>query len=40
MGRSGKKEREFPDFTDDARNLRFGLSRDGINPFGGAELQS
>jgi hypothetical protein len=29
-----KIEREFPDFTDDAWNLRFGLSTDGMNPFG------
>jgi hypothetical protein len=29
-----KIDREFPEFTDDARNLRFGLSTDGINPFG------
>ena len=29
-----KIEREFPDFADDARNLRFGLSTDGMNPFG------
>ncbi|XP_071676619.1 uncharacterized protein [Lolium perenne] len=27
-------DREFPDFADDARNLRFGLSTDGMNPFG------
>jgi hypothetical protein len=26
-------DREFPDFTDDARNLRFALSADGFNPF-------
>jgi hypothetical protein len=24
----------FPAFADDARNIRFGLSMDGINPFG------
>jgi hypothetical protein len=29
-----KIEREFPDFTDNAWNLRFGLSTDGMNPFG------
>jgi hypothetical protein len=29
-----KFEREFLDFTDDAQNLRFGLSTDGMNPFG------
>ena len=29
-----KIEREFPNFADDARNLRFGLSTDGMNPFG------
>jgi hypothetical protein len=29
-----KIEREFPNFTDDARNLRFGLSTDDMNPFG------
>jgi hypothetical protein len=27
-------DREFPDFTDDIRNLRFILSTDGFNPFG------
>ena len=27
-------DREFPDFVDDARNLRFALSTDGMNPFG------
>jgi hypothetical protein len=27
-------DREFPEFADDARNLRFALSTDGINPFG------
>jgi hypothetical protein len=27
-------DREFPDFTDDARNLRFALSTDGFNHFG------
>jgi len=26
-------DREFPDFADDARNLRFALSTDGMNPF-------
>jgi len=26
-------DREFPNFTDDARNLRFALSTDGMNPF-------
>ena len=29
-----KIDREFPSFSDDARNLRFGLSTDGFNPFG------
>ena len=29
-----KIEREFPEFEDDARNLRFGLSTDGFNPIG------
>ena len=29
-----KIEREFPDFAGDARNLWFGLSTDGMNPFG------
>src|SRR5664279_2451616 len=29
-----KIEREFPTFAGDARNLRFGLSTDGMNPFG------
>jgi hypothetical protein len=28
-----KINREFPEFTDDAQNLRFGLSTDGMNPF-------
>jgi hypothetical protein len=27
-------DREFSDFTDDARNLSFALSTDGFNPFG------
>jgi len=27
-------DREFPDFADDARNLRFALSTDGFNPLG------
>ena len=27
-------DREFPEFANDARNLRFALSTDGINPFG------
>jgi Transposase family tnp2/Domain of unknown function (DUF4218)/Transposase-associated domain/Domain of unknown function (DUF4216) len=26
--------REFPEFDKDARNIRFGMSTDGINPFG------
>jgi hypothetical protein len=26
--------REFPEFASDARNLRFALSTDGLNPFG------
>jgi hypothetical protein len=30
-----KIERQFEDFADDARNLWFGLSTDGMNPFGG-----
>ncbi|XP_071680518.1 uncharacterized protein [Lolium perenne] len=29
-----KIDREFPYFAEDARNLRFGLSTDGMNPFG------
>ena len=29
-----KIDREFGDFAGDARNLRFGLSTDGLNPFG------
>ena len=29
-----KIERDFPDFAGDARNLWFGLSTDGMNPFG------
>src|SRR4051812_23450099 len=29
-----KVEREYPDFARDARNLRFGLSTDDMNPFG------
>ncbi|KAK1602397.1 hypothetical protein QYE76_018960 [Lolium multiflorum] len=29
-----KIDREFPNFAQDARNLRFGLSTDGMNPFG------
>jgi hypothetical protein len=29
-----KIEREFPDFAGDARNLWFGLSTDGMDPFG------
>ena len=28
-------DREFLKFTDDARNLSFALSTDGMNPFGG-----
>jgi len=27
-------DREFLEFTDEARNLRFTLSTDGFNPFG------
>ena len=27
-------DREFPEFANDARNLRFALSTDGMNPFG------
>ena len=35
MGRSGEKvDRTFPTFANDARNIRFGLSKDGMNPFG------
>jgi hypothetical protein len=26
-------DKEFPDFDNDARNIRFGLSTDGMNPF-------
>jgi hypothetical protein len=33
MGHSGEKSREYPDFMDDAWNLRFALSTDGMNPF-------
>jgi hypothetical protein len=29
-----KIERDYPDFAGDAGNLRFGLSTDGMNPFG------
>jgi hypothetical protein len=29
-----KIERDYPDFAGDTRNLRFGLSTDGMNPFG------
>jgi hypothetical protein len=29
-----KIDREFPEFTEEARNLRPGLSIDGMNPFG------
>jgi hypothetical protein len=29
-----KIEREFPNFADDAQNLRFGLSTNDMNPFG------
>jgi hypothetical protein len=28
-----KVDRTFPTFADDARNIRFGLSTDGMNPF-------
>ncbi|WVZ83355.1 hypothetical protein U9M48_030513 [Paspalum notatum var. saurae] len=28
-----KIDRTYPDFTEDARNIRFGLSTDGMNPF-------
>jgi hypothetical protein len=28
-----KMDRTFPTFADDARNIRFGLSTDGMNPF-------
>ena len=35
MGRSGEKiDRTYPEFDLDARNIRFGLSTDGMNPFG------
>jgi hypothetical protein len=27
-------DREFSDFDNDARNIRFGFSTDGMNPFG------
>ena len=27
-------DREFPDFDNDPRNIRFALSTDGMNPFG------
>ena len=29
-----KVDRTFPIFTNDVRNIRFGLSTDGMNPFG------
>jgi hypothetical protein len=29
-----KIDRDFPEFTEDAQNLRFGLSTDDMNPFG------
>jgi hypothetical protein len=29
-----KMDRTLPTFVDDARNIRFGLSMDGMNPFG------
>ena len=29
-----KVDRTLPTFADDARNIRFGLSTDGMNPFG------
>jgi hypothetical protein len=29
-----KIEREFLDFADDTKNLRFGTSTDGMNPLG------
>jgi hypothetical protein len=29
-----KIDRKYKSFSDDARNLRFGLSTDGFNPFG------
>ena len=34
MGRNGEIDRTFPGFELDARNIRFGLSTDGMNPFG------
>ena len=35
MGRSGERSRESGgDFTGDPRNVWFGLSADGVNPFG------
>jgi len=29
-----KVDRTFPTFANDARNIRLGLSTDGMNPFG------
>jgi hypothetical protein len=29
-----KVDNTFPEFAKDARNVRFGLSIDGVNPFG------
>ena len=29
---------EFPEFANEARNLRFALSTDGMNPFGSRAL--
>ena len=34
MGRNGEIDRTFPGFELDARNIRFGLSTDGMNAFG------
>ena len=35
MGHSGEKiDRMYPEFDLDARNIRFGLSTDCMNPFG------
>ncbi|CAM8940619.1 unnamed protein product [Rhodiola kirilowii] len=30
--------REFPDFANERRNVRLGLSTDGFNPFGASGL--
>ena len=31
-------DREFPEFANKARNLRFAVSTDGMNPFGSRAL--